>query len=194
MPDANEVLKFWFDEITPMEQFMSTPELDDRIRDRFGELWEAANAGGMLDWLEDPDQALALIIVLDQFPRNIFRGSGRSFESDALARSHASQAIESGFDLKQPERRRLFIYMPFMHSEDIADQNRCLDLIRDRIPETGAQNLLHAKAHRDIIQLFGRFPYRNEALGRENTPAEADWMENVGYRKYVEQLEASEKA
>ena len=191
MTTQQEILDFWFAEISPMEQFMGGPEFDERIRSRFGQSWERAVAGEFRDWLDTSDGAVALIILLDQFPRNMFRGSGKSFDSDALARECASVAIEAGHDMLQPERRRLFIYMPYMHSEDPADQERCVELIRDRLPETGALNLLHARAHRDIIGLFGRFPYRNEALGRESTREEIKWLKDVGYRKFVEQLEAA---
>ena len=194
MTAQQEILEFWFEEISPQEQFMGGPELDERIRTRFGEMWEQAVSGGFREWLETPDDALALIILLDQFPRNMFRGSGKSFESDALARECSAAAIGSGHDMELQERKRLFIYMPYMHSESLDDQQRCVELIRDRMPETGALNLLHARAHRDIIGLFGRFPYRNEALGRDSTDDEAAWMESVGYRKFVEQLEAAEKA
>ena len=194
MTAQQDILGFWFEEISPQEQFMGGPELDERIRTRFGEMWEQAVSGRFREWLETPDGALALIILLDQFPRNMFRGSGKSFDSDALARECSATAIGSGHDMGLPERKRLFIYMPYMHSEGMEDQQRCVELIRDRMPETGALNLLHARAHRDIIGLFGRFPYRNEALGRESTDEEAGWMETVGYRKFVEQLEAAEKA
>ena len=194
MTAHQEILEFWFEEISPQEQFMGGPELDKRIRTRFKAIWDQAVSGQLREWLELPDGALALIILLDQFPRNMFRGSGKSFDSDALARECSAIAIDSGHDMKMPERRRLFIYMPYMHSESMEDQRRCVELIRDRMPETGALNLLHARAHRDIIGLFGRFPYRNEALGRESTAEETEWMETVGYRKFVEQLEAAEKA
>ena len=194
MTEHQEILEFWFEEISPQEQFMGGPELDERIRTRFGEMWEQAVSGRFREWLETPDGALALIILLDQFPRNMFRGSGKSFDSDALACECSAIAIESGHDMELPERKRLFIYMPYMHSESMEDQQRCVELIRDRIPESGALNLLHARAHRDIIGLFGRFPYRNEALGRASTDEEIEWMKAVGYRKFVEQLEAAEKA
>ena len=194
MTAQQEILEFWFEEISPQEQFMGGPELDDRIRTRFGAIWDQAVSGQFREWLKTPDGALALIILLDQFPRNMFRGSGKSFDSDALARECSAIAIESGHDMTMPERKRLFIYMPYMHSEDMEEQRRCVELIHDRMPETGALNLLHARAHRDIIGLFGRFPYRNEALGRESTDEETAWMETVGYRKFVEQLEAADKA
>ena len=194
MTSPNEILKFWFEEITPQEQFMGGTELDDRIRDRFGAAWEEASGGGLADWMDSSDGALAMIILLDQFPRNMFRGSGRSFESDARALNYAGRAIEAGLDMQHPERRRLFIYMPYMHSERIADQERCVELIAERLPETGALNHVHARAHRDIIEMFGRFPYRNEALGRDSTPAETEWVETVGYRKFVEQLQEADES
>ena len=191
MTTSAEILEFWFDEITPKEQFMGGPELDEQIRARFDGAWGRAVSGEFREWTNTAEGALALIILLDQFPRNMFRGSGKSFESDSMALEYAGKAIRDGFDLKLSDRRRLFVYMPFMHSEDLNDQNRCIELIRDRLPDA-AENLLHARAHRDIIGRFGRFPYRNEALGRRNTDEETAWMENVGYMKFVEQLRSAE--
>ncbi len=189
MTTPQEILAFWFEEISPMEQFMGGPEIDDRISQRFGGAWEQAASGECNDWAESADGALALVILLDQFPRNMFRGSGKSFATDQMAREVADRAIRDGHDMQMAEPRRLFLYMPFMHSEELAEQDRCVDLIAERMTETGAQNLLHARAHRGIIEMFGRFPYRNEALGRENTAEEAEWMANVGYRKFVQDLE-----
>ena len=191
MTTSVEILEFWFEEITPKEQFMGGPELDEQIRTRFGEAWERAVSGEFHEWTGTAEGALALIILLDQFPRNMFRGSGKSFESDSMALECAGTAIRDGIDLELPEGRRLFVYMPFMHSEELEDQGRCIELIRDRLPDA-AENLLHARAHRNIIGKFGRFPYRNEALGRENTEEETEWMENVGYMKFVEQLRSAE--
>ncbi len=173
---------------------MGGQEIDDKIIDRFGDAWNKAARGEFDGWTENADGALALIILLDQFPRNMFRGSGKSFATDALARKVADRAIGDGHDMRMTEKQRLFIYMPFMHSEELAEQDRCIELIGERMPETGATNLLHARAHRGIIEMFGRFPYRNDALGRASTPDEAEWMANVGYRGYVRQLEEADQA
>ncbi|MCY3880333.1 MAG: DUF924 domain-containing protein [Rhodobacteraceae bacterium] len=189
MTAAEQVLEFWFKELSPQDHFMGGDRVDGMIKDRFADLWQCAAGGGCSEWEGEAASILALILVLDQFPRNMFRGSGQSFHSDALAREVASRAIENGLDMQISEPDRLFFYMPFMHSERLGDQDRCVTLIAERMKETGKQNLLHAKAHRGIIELFGRFPYRNEALGRENSPEESDWMQNVGYMKFVQQLE-----
>ena len=127
---------------------MGGQEIDDKIIDRFGDAWNKAARGEFDGWTENADGALALIILLDQFPRNMFRGSGKSFATDALARKVADRAIGDGHDMRMTEKQRLFIYMPFMHSEELAEQDRCIELIGERMPETGATNLLHARAHR----------------------------------------------
>ena len=134
----------------------------------------------------------ALIILLDQFPRNMFRGSAKSFWSDALARETAGRAIAKGQDMKLPEVGRHFIYLPFMHSECLEEQERSVSLYCSRFPDTDAENLVHARAHREIIRIFGRFPYRNEALKRKTTETEAKWMAEGGYRQMVETMRSSQ--
>ena len=193
MASAEQVLEFWFETLTREEQFSGEQRIDDMIRSRFFESWMRAAGGGLSTWEQSPKSTLALIILLDQFPRNMFRDSGQSFHSDALAREIASRAIERGFDMRISVPDRLFIYMPYMHSERLEDQDRCVELFAERMENMGEQNLLHARAHRGIIELFSRFPFRNQALGRENTAAETEWLEQVGYMKFVQQLAERDK-
>ncbi|WP_333830553.1 DUF924 family protein [Pararhodobacter sp.] len=189
MPTAKavEIIDFW-EEIGPKGWYNSTPELDATIRERFLADWEAASTGGLCQWLGSPQGALAYLIVTDQFARNMFRGDARAFATDTRARKAATMAIHHRMDLKLPEPIRQFFYLPFMHGETTFDQDRCICLMIARLPETGADNLLHARAHREIIRRFGRFPYRNAALGRKNTPAEEEFLAGNGYMAVVEAL------
>ncbi len=189
MASPEQVLEFWFETLTPADQFSGEQRVDDMITSRFGELWMQAAGGGLSEWEFNPESALALVIVLDQFPRNMFRGTAQSFHSDALAREVANRAIEYEFDLSIDEDpRRVFYYMPFMHSEELDDQHRCIELLHENMWRSSEQHLLHARAHRDIIEMFSRFPYRNQALKRESTDDEIEWLAEVGYAKYVQQL------
>ena len=183
------LLKFWFEDVKPEEKFNSSPELDTRVRDRFESLWNQAVASELGEWKDSPDGWLALIILLDQFPRNMFRDTGKAFSSDSLALETAREAIDGNIDLESAAERRIFFYLPFMHSEVPADQDSCINLIRTRMGETGANSVLHARAHRRIIRQFGRFPYRNKALGRTSTTEEISWMTDAGYGKVVQDLQ-----
>lgn len=187
-----QILLFWFDELTPDDHFKKNEELDMKIHSKFHHIWIKAAGGGCSPWEDTVDGALALIICLDQFPRNMLRGEANAFHSDALAREVANRTIEKGYDLQLEERKRLFIYMPLMHSEWLSDQDRCVHLIANRLSNTGAINLLHARAHRQVIKDFKRFPFRNEALGRENSLAEEDFFAKGGYAYIVKQLSSAE--
>ena len=178
--EADEVLRFWFDEIPPRKHFQGDQAVDDAIRDRFLQSRNAAAAGALVAWEEDAECALALLILIDQFSRNLFRGSRQAFEGDALARDIAGRAIARGFDVATREERRKFFYLPFMHSEALADQDRCLELFRTRLPDD-EMGLYHAMKHREVIAQFGRFPYRNEAMGRPSTDAEEAFLAGGGY-------------
>lgn len=170
---AQDVLDFWFSaQMQPM-WFAKSDEIDSRIRDTFAPTYEAARRGDLDDWAATPEGALALVIVLDQFPRNIFRGSGRAFEANDIALHRARAALEAGFDRQVDPQRRQFFYLPFMHSEDLADQNRSVRLYQD-LGDAGSLDF--AIRHRDIIDRFGRFPHRNAALGRADTPAEQEFL------------------
>ncbi len=160
---------------------MQDDDVDDKVRNRFRGLWEQARNGTLDRWLDNEESALALVIVLDQFPRNMFRGDRRSFASDEKALTVTGEAIKRRFDRKVAVGRRMFFYLPYMHAEDLDLQDRCSHLIVSRLGDAGKENLIHAKAHRRIIEKFGRFPYRNDALGRQTSVAEQDWMNRRGY-------------
>lgn len=132
-------------------------------------------------WEGDPVSALALIIALDQFPRNMFRGMAEAFQWDALALGVAERMIDQGGDMDIPTARRAFVYMPFMHAEDLAAQNRCVELTGSRLKDGGGGTLRAAISHRDVIEQFGRFPHRNATLGRESTPEERQFLKSGGY-------------
>ncbi|WP_095589847.1 DUF924 family protein [Actibacterium ureilyticum] len=191
MCNPEEITAFWIDEVGPKGWYATDPKLDARIRDRFDAPWQIARDGGFHEWLTLPDTALAYLILTDQFPRNMYRGSGQAFDTDKQARAFAKQAIDAGHDMRVAEPERQFFYLPLMHSECLMDQERCVRLMLTRMPETGADNLLHAKAHREVIRQFGRFPYRNAALDRSNSAAETDFIDNGGYGRVVEELRAA---
>lgn len=170
---ADDVLKFWFSDQMQPFWFAKSDDVDRQITDDFGDTYEAAHRREVDDWVRTADGALALVIVLDQFPRNMFRGSGRSFESNDLALEHARAALDAGYDAQVDATRRQFFYLPFMHSEDLPDQTRSVELYE----ALGNQNSLDfAIAHRDIIEKFGRFPHRNAALDRPSTPDEVEFL------------------
>jgi uncharacterized protein (DUF924 family) len=180
MAGRDEVLRFWLEELEEADWYRGGAELDARIRDRFEPSWERARAGELEDWRETPEGTLAYLILTDQFPRNMFRGTARAFSTDDLALRAAKAAIGACDDWLIDMPQRQFFYLPLEHSEDLDDQCRAVRLIatRMRAPET----LLHARAHRWVIDRFGRFPYRNEALGRESRPPELRFLERGGYR------------
>jgi uncharacterized protein (DUF924 family) len=174
-PEA--VLAFWR-AAGPDKWFKKDAAFDDDIRRRFLLTHEAAAAGRLAAWEATPEGALALLIVLDQFSRNMFRGSARAFAADPLARAVAERALESGFDRKVAAAERTFFYLPFEHSESMADQERCVALFGT----TGdAEALKWAVLHADIIRRFGRFPHRNAALGRSTTPEEQAFLDSGGF-------------
>jgi len=157
--------------------FNKDAAFDDEIRQRFLATYEAAAAGKLTDWEQSAEGALALLLMLDQFPRNMFRGEARAFTTDALARAIASRAILNGFDGAFPEMRSFF-YLPFEHSENFADQQRCIALNK---AIGDADGVKWAQLHADIIRRFGRFPHRNAALGRVTTPEEQAFLDSGGF-------------
>jgi len=179
---SSAVRQFWLEELTVKDWYVAKDTVDDMIRDRFLTVWQAAHDGGCQDWLKTADDLLAYVILTDQFPRNMFRGDARSFATDAQAVQASQIALGHGWDLQIPAPQRQFIYVTLMHAEDIALQDRAVDLIASRMPEGGAGNINHAKAHRWVIAEFGRFPYRNDALGRDTTPPEQRFLDAGGYR------------
>jgi uncharacterized protein (DUF924 family) len=174
---AQDVTSFWR-EAGPDKWFKKSDAFDDEIRSRFLPTYEAAAAGKLHNWENQPDSALALVIVLDQFPRNMFRNDKRAFAADPLARQVADRAIARGFDAKFPPAERSFFYLPFEHSEDIADQERCIALFKTL---GDAELLKWAELHADIIRRFGRFPHRNAVLGRVTTAEEKTFLEGGGF-------------
>lgn len=170
--EAEDIVAFW--RAADYEKwFGKNDAFDDDIRRRFGALVDDAAAGKLDRWADDAEGALALLILLDQFPRNLFRGSARAFATDEKARAVAGAAIAAGFDERTERRLRGFFYLPFMHSESLADQDRCMELYQAMGDENGVK---YAKIHRDIIEQFGRFPHRNPALGRETTAEETEFL------------------
>ena len=184
-----EVLSFWLDELQPSDWYNSSDELDGEIRRRFGASWTAAREGKLGLWLTYPSGALAYILLTDQLPRNMFRGEAQSFATDRNALAVAKCAVDKKWDMKIDEPARQFFYLPFMHSENLCDQERCVRLMLNRMPQTGASNLLHAKVHREIIRKFGRFPYRNEALSRNFTANERAYLDAGGYGSTMQDLQ-----
>lgn len=191
MSTPDEVLAFWLDEIGEDGWYRGDEALDQTIRDKFLTTWENARKGAYSMWLTYPSGALAYLILTDQFPRNMFRGDPKAYSTDRAALAVAKIAISKNWDLKIDEPARQFFYLPLMHSECISDQERCVRLVLTRMPEAGAENLLHAKAHRDVIRKFGRFPFRNKALDRRHTDPEAEFLEQGGYGATVEALKKS---
>lgn len=188
---SEEVLAFWLDEAGPEKWYNSDAAFDARIRDRFQTLWQEARDGKLDHWASHPRKALALIIVLDQFPRNMFRGEATAFASDAKAKTVACSALKQGWDERFDQNQRQFFYMPFMHSEALTDQDHSVRLTCQKMPDERDDKLPHAVAHREIIRRFGRFPYRNEALGRESSAAEKDFLANGSYGRVVEEVRAA---
>ncbi len=192
MTTVDAVLAYWLDELGPAGWYDGSDAIDTAIRDRFLTAWEDAHAGAYGLWLTYPNGALAYILLTDQFPRNMFRGQARSFATDRQALAAAKSAINHGWDMRIDEPARQFFYLPLMHSENLADQDRAVRLIHDRLPATGASNLLHARAHREVIRQFGRFPYRNAALARPFTAVEQAYVTSGGYGQTVKAMQAGQ--
>lgn len=179
----SDVLDYWFSDRARRLWFDKNDAFDEEIRQRFGTLTEEAIAGTHGEWASSPDGALALVIALDQFPRNIFRGSPRAFAGDSRARAYADQAVRHGFDRQLPLERRSFLYMPFQHSESLEDQQRSVDLFTrwvsdhpDAARASAENDLTYAHRHFEIVARFARFPHRNAILGRESTPEEVAFL------------------
>jgi len=174
---AEDVLAFWL-AAGHERWFEPDAAFDAAIRERFGATYDDAVAGLLGAWENSPQGALALVIVLDQFPRNMFRGNAKSFTADPLARAVAERAVARGFDQQVAMPQRSFFYLPFEHSEKLADQERSVALMR----ATGDADLLKwAELHADIIRRFGRFPHRNAVLGRSTTPEEQAFLDQGGF-------------
>jgi uncharacterized protein (DUF924 family) len=178
MTEYNAVLEFWFADAARAKWFAKDAAFDAEIHACFGATQAAAVAGALGQWEETPDAALALVILLDQFPRNMFRGRPAAFASDALALGVARRAIARDFDQRIAPERRSFFYLPFEHSEDLADQERSVELFATRTSDARGQD--YARRHYDIVHRFGRFPHRNQILGRTSTAAEEAFLKGPG--------------
>jgi uncharacterized protein (DUF924 family) len=174
--DAQQVVSFWT-AAGPAMWFAKDPAFDLAFHDRFIASHDAASSGGLNQWAASPQGALALVLLLDQFPRNAFRGTPRMYATDRLARVMADIAIGAGYDHATDPTLRMFFYLPFAHSEDAGDQDRSVALFR-HLPPPGPE---HSERHRDIIRRFGRFPHRNAILGRKTTSKEAAYLKFGGY-------------
>ncbi|WP_136645469.1 DUF924 family protein [Tabrizicola sp. YIM 78059] len=188
MSDPIEVLEFWLHEIGP-EGWYSGGEDIDLACTRFAGLWQAARDGGLEHWAEGTVGTLAYLILTDQIPRNIHRGTALAFATDPQARAAARKALEAGWDMNAPEPERQFFYMPFEHSEDPADQELAVKYLTERVA-SDPEMALHARAHQEVIARFGRFPTRNEALGRTSTPEEQAHLDQGGYMAVVKRLKS----
>jgi len=173
---SSEIVTFWR-EAGPDKWFADDRAFDFTVRSKFLAAHEAAARGELAAWQDDREGALALVLLFDQFPRNMFRGEARAFATDAMARAVADRALARGFDQATDPTMRPFFYLPLMHSEAPADQDRCV-----RLYEVlgDAEQLRYAREHRDVIKTFGRFPHRNRALGRTTTQAEREFLQGDG--------------
>ena len=177
-----EILHFWFKETEPVQWFQKNSDFDQLIRDRFLVPYKMAKEGLSDDWQYEADGCLALCILLDQFPRNMFRDTPQAFESDEKALRVAKFCIKQGFDQVLSPVKRRFIYLPFEHSEDIAEQEKSLKYF-ESIKKDDPMGYEYAVRHYDVIKEFGRFPHRNAVLGRPNTDAEEEYLAqpNAGF-------------
>ncbi|MDH3579487.1 MAG: DUF924 domain-containing protein [Hyphomicrobiales bacterium] len=176
--EAASVLKFWFDDVQPEQWWKQDDQVDKTVREQFSILHEKLASTVPADWLETARGRLAAVIVLDQFPRNLFRGSPKAFESDAKALALAEDAVNLGFDKALTKDERVFLYLPFEHSEDAQAQARSIALFE----ELGDQGYLDfARKHKLVLDRFGRFPHRNAVLGRKTTDDEREFLEQESW-------------
>lgn len=185
--EPKEILDFWFGREDEEgygefrgEWFQQNEEFDRQVRDRFLEDYERAARGKYDGWQHEPESCLALVILLDQFPRNLFRGDARTHATDDKALGISHEAVHKGFDRKLAPFQRHFLYMPFMHSERVEDQRRSVALFQELAEEGGPDVMEFAEGHRETVERFGRFPHRNEVLGRSSTPEEVEFLERSG--------------
>ncbi len=174
---VEDILSFWFDELSEKDWFTRNDMIDAAIAERFEPLYREIRAGIPARAFEEPRATLAAIIALDQFPRNLFRGKAEAFATDDLAIDLARRALARKFEDALSEDEKQFLYMPFMHSEVLADQEHSVALFRS---QDDGKNEKFAVEHRDIVAKFGRFPHRNKVLGRETTPAEGVFLASHG--------------
>lgn len=185
---AKDILDFWLEEAGPEAWYKTDPDFDAVIRERYESLWEEGRTGALDAWRTKPMHCLALLILLDQFPRNMFRGHAKAFASDPKALDVAVAALLCRLDRRVDLPARQFFYLPLMHSETASDQERAVRLFKISDPDGG--NLDHARAHRHVIRSFGRFPYRNDVLGRKSTPGEMAFIDAGGYGAALREVTA----
>lgn len=173
-----EILDFWFSDSSKALWFNSTEAFDAEIRERYENIWGLARAGVYDHWEQDAEGALALVIILDQFPLNMFREDARQYSTEAHAREVARHAIENGLDQQLSAAQKAFLYLPFMHSESLEDQDYSVALYENAGLE---DNLRFARHHREVVQRFGRFPHRNEVLGRNSTEQEIEYLKKANW-------------
>ena len=173
-----DIIQFWFSEEVRKLWFNSTKEFDDQLSQRFENLWSLARCGNFDHWQLEPKGALALVIILDQFPLNMFRSDKRQYSTESQARKIARYAIEQGLDQCLSAEQRAFLYLPFMHSESLEDQDYAVSMYEKAGLENNLKFAIH---HRDVVQRFGRFPHRNVFLGRESTPEEIEYLKNSNW-------------
>ncbi len=168
-----DIIDFWYSEKIKKHWFDSTPEIDDLIRDKYESLWQSAAQGEIDAWYNTAQACLALAIVLDQFPLNMFRGQVKSFSTESMAIAVALHAVHQGYDRELGKSERAFLYMPLMHSENMEHQNLSVQLFEAAELQDNAR---FARHHRELIRRFGRFPHRNNILGRQSTPEEIAYL------------------
>ena len=173
----DDVLEFWFSDVARPHWFVRSEGFDARVRQVLGNLHAQAARGELDDWARDPRGALALVLLLDQAPRNLHRGSADAFACDARALVHARAAVDAGFDRHLDEDSRVFLYLPFEHSESLTDQDRCVALMSTLANPMWRD---YAERHHQVIARFGRFPHRNTVVGRESTPEELEFLKQPG--------------
>jgi uncharacterized protein (DUF924 family) len=176
--DPSIIIEFW-QKAGPDKWFVSDPEFDQEIKSRFSHLPDQVLAGKYDKWAEQASECLALILVLDQFPRNIFRGSPKAFAFDGTAKEVATKIIDQGFDQSYQLPLKRFLYLPFMHSEKLEDQRHCIKLCEKANDPDGVN---FGQIHLDVIEKFNRFPHRNEVLGRQSTPEEIKFLQEGGFQ------------
>lgn len=173
--DSDDILAFWFSEPVAKLWFNSTPEFDDDIKYRFESVYLDAKQGKYDNWMDTAQGCLALVLLFDQFPLNMYRGKKDCFATEARSREVARYALAKHFERQLSDKQKTFLYMPFMHSEEIEDQNRSVELFEKA---NLTNNLRFAHHHRDIVKHFGRFPHRNQILGRQSTEAELAYLKS----------------
>ncbi|MCG9580424.1 DUF924 domain-containing protein [Vibrio tubiashii] len=177
LPNATDVLNFWFNELEPKDWFVSSSELDKTITSRFGDLLKSAAQSELFTWRDSPQGRLAEVIVLDQFSRNIYRNTPKAFAQDPLALALAQEAISLGLDQELETKQRSFLYMPFMHSESAIIHQQAVELFNVVGMENNHEFELK---HKVIIDRFGRYPHRNDILGRASSPEEVEFLTQPG--------------